>query len=217
MKILKGIQSLPRQVALFIYHSAFDILQDYRLGIHTLSLAAFHSPDRYNNHPYQPTSYLDFLGILEFLKTETAGGVFLDLGCGKGRLLALAARQPFRKIIGVDISDKLCARAERNLRRLRGTLQCQDFEVIKCDAADYEVPPEVTVIFLFNPFGAPVIARVVENIKKSLIATPRKLVIIYGHPTALAEEMERCTWLTLKKTIEGMRRHFIMEGKVNAG
>lgn len=41
--------------------------------------------------------------------------MFLDLGSGKGRMVLSAARFPFRRIIGVELSNDLTAIARRNV------------------------------------------------------------------------------------------------------
>lgn len=41
---------------------------------------------------------------------------FLDLGCGKGRIVLLASEYPFRQVTGVELHPGLAAIARRNLR-----------------------------------------------------------------------------------------------------
>ena len=45
--------------------------------------------------------------------------VFLDLGAGKGRMLLAASRYPFRRVIGVELSDRLAAIARSNVAAFR--------------------------------------------------------------------------------------------------
>src|SRR5882724_11277495 len=40
---------------------------------------------------------------------------FLDVGAGKGRALLLAAELPFRKVIGVELSEDLARVAQKNI------------------------------------------------------------------------------------------------------
>jgi hypothetical protein len=56
------------------------------------------------------------------------------------------------------------------------------------DATDFTVPPEVTVIFLWNPFSGHVLERVFRNIRRSIEEYPRAVTILHlspCHPTAL--------------------------------
>ena len=49
---------------------------------------------------------------------EIAGAHFIDLGCGKGRVVAVATEFPFASIGGVEISPRLVRRARANMKRL---------------------------------------------------------------------------------------------------
>jgi SAM-dependent methyltransferase len=41
---------------------------------------------------------------------------FIDLGCGKGRPLIVAAEFPFRALTGIELSPYLCGIARRNVK-----------------------------------------------------------------------------------------------------
>src|SRR5262245_17113716 len=77
--------------------------------------------------------------------------VFVDVGCGKGRVLCCAARQPVAQVIGVDLSAELCREATENARRLRG--RQAPIEVVNTFAQDFDYS-EATVVYFFDPFGA---------------------------------------------------------------
>ena len=51
------------------------------------------------------------------LRPRDEGDVFVDFGCGKGRVLFLAARYRFARIIGVELSERMAEQARRNLAR----------------------------------------------------------------------------------------------------
>lgn len=44
---------------------------------------------------------------------------FIDIGCGEGRVLLMAAEHGFRKIIGIDLAADLCLTARGNVERYR--------------------------------------------------------------------------------------------------
>ena len=89
---------------------------------------------------------------------------FIDIGCGKGITLLLAARYPFEKIIGVEFCREFAETAKRNIARYRGSRRSNRFEVLCMDAVDYEFPDGPLLIYFFNPFRKPVLERVLENI-----------------------------------------------------
>ncbi|MFQ5628928.1 MAG: hypothetical protein ACE5I1_09225 [bacterium] len=41
-------------------------------------------------------------------------GVFYDLGSGKGRILCLMSRLPFRRVVGIELFEDLCIAARKN-------------------------------------------------------------------------------------------------------
>jgi len=109
--------------------------------------------------------------------------VYVDLGSGKGRSLLVASEYPFRRVIGVEFSRELNEIATRNILRYpRARRRSGDISSIRADAADFEFPPDKLVVFLYNPFGAVVLSRVLENLGRSLREHPREVWIIYCNP-----------------------------------
>jgi len=67
---------------------------------------------------YQPTKARPFQDLLRRLDLP-AGGTFVDVGSGKGRVLLLAARHPFKRVVGIEFSPSLCEQARRNIEIFR--------------------------------------------------------------------------------------------------
>lgn len=110
-------------------------------------------------------------------------GVFVDLGSGKGRALMLAAKYGFRKVIGIEFSGALCAAARDNLQKfLRKFPSRSKIEVIESDVTKYEFGDDETVFFMLDPFNAPVLTQVLQNIRASVERNPRKIWLIYSVP-----------------------------------
>ena len=108
--------------------------------------------------------------------------VFLDLGAGLGRVLVQASQLPFRRVIGVELSPELTAAARLNLARSKEHHRCGEVEVVLADASTYEVPDDVTVVFLYNPFTGLTFQRAIDNVHASLERNPRRIRIIYDNP-----------------------------------
>ena len=119
--------------------------------------------------------------ILSFLSINSED-VFIDMGSGAGRVMIAAGRFPFKKIIGVDVSEKLNKICKINIQKMKHRLECKKFENITSYASDYRIPDEATFIYFFNPFGLEVMKDVFHSISKSLSVTPRKVKIIWYNP-----------------------------------
>jgi len=107
---------------------------------------------------------------------------FLDIGCGKGRAMCVAAHNGFTKITGIDLSKKLCDAAKQNCNIAQQKIALVEFEVINNDAFYYEIPADVDCIFMFNPFDEIIMSGVAFNINESLRQYPRAMKIIYVNP-----------------------------------
>lgn len=109
--------------------------------------------------------------------------VFLDIGSGMGRAVyQAAAHYPFRRIIGVELSEELTRVAKANIDRNRHRLRCSQVELVAADVVDYDVPDDVTVIFFNNPVVGDLFTVAVEKILASVDRRPRRMRFIYGNP-----------------------------------
>ena len=93
--------------------------------------------------------------------------VFIDLGSGKGRMVLEAARYPFGRVIGVEVAGPLHRTAQDNVARTRMPRKCENIELVQADVLGYELPDDVTVVFLNNPFRGAVFATAAEKILAS--------------------------------------------------
>ncbi len=108
---------------------------------------------------------------------------FLDLGCGKGRVLAVASEFPFREVIGVELSDTVAAMAEANMNVLRRRYpQRCEIRVVTGDAIKYPLPDSPLVIFLYNPFDEAVFKPLLQRIEETLEKRDQRISIVYYHP-----------------------------------
>jgi SAM-dependent methyltransferase len=109
------------------------------------------------------------------------GDMFVDYGCGRGRIVIAAARRyRFAEVIGIDISRHFTYTArmlvERE-RRLRSPVRIETG-----DAAEFEVPDDVAHVYMFNPFRGELFRRVVAKMLESIDRRPRRLRLIYVQP-----------------------------------
>jgi SAM-dependent methyltransferase len=105
---------------------------------------------------------------------------FLDVGCGKGRVLLLASEFPFRKIVGLEFAPSLAEIAKRNIKTYRGSRQrCAKIEVVAGDALDYELEPVPQVLYFFSPFLPATLDQFAARIEQSLQRLPRDLMVMF--------------------------------------
>jgi SAM-dependent methyltransferase len=118
---------------------------------------------------------------LRELPVDPARFTFVDMGSGKGRVLALAAAHGFGRVIGVEFARELHEIAVRNAgaARARGL----DFEPILGDAAEFEFPDAPLVAHFNNPFAESVMRRVLTNLARSYESHPRPVVVVYQQLT----------------------------------
>jgi SAM-dependent methyltransferase len=139
---------------------------------------------------YTPTDYQSFHRVMRHVDVREQG-IFLDYGSGLGRVLLMAAQYPFRRVLGVELSARLNERAYQNVACCRGRLRCRNIELIQANATVFMPPSDVSVMYLYSPFGPTVLPKVLDNIRQSLEACPRELLLICKNPKYFEIEAAR--------------------------
>jgi uncharacterized protein len=108
---------------------------------------------------------------------------FLDIGCGKGGPLLIAAEFDFWAITGIELSPTLAWIARRNAAiYARAYPQRSRIDIVTGDALDYKLPDQKLVVFLYHPFERSLMARLLANIEASLRESARDIYIVYYNP-----------------------------------
>jgi SAM-dependent methyltransferase len=109
--------------------------------------------------------------------------VFVEFGCGKGRIVLEAAlRYDFTRVVGVELAPELSEVARAIVAAEQHRLRCRDVTIETADATRYQVPDDMTHAYLYNPFTGTTFERVRANIVASLDRAPRRLRLIYLNP-----------------------------------
>jgi len=104
----------------------------------------------------------------------------IDFGAGMGRAVLLAAELPFHEVVGVELHPILASIAQKNLARWRESNRAQTPMRIVCqDAVEFQFPLTPCVAFLFNPFSAPVLRRLLKSIEKSFADRSGQFDLLY--------------------------------------
>jgi hypothetical protein len=97
-----------------------------------------------------------------------------------GRALLLAAEFPFHAVLGVELNPTLARIGRRNMALWRTAGRARaPMHMICRDAAEFELPAGPCVVFLFNPFGAPVMRQLLAAWSRSLAGRDGQLDILY--------------------------------------
>jgi SAM-dependent methyltransferase len=112
---------------------------------------------------------------------------FVDVGCGKGRALLLAAEIPFRKIIGVELNAGLARIAEQNVLRWSRTARSKaKIRVIQQDALKFRWPRPPLLIYLYNPFECSIVGKMAEKLATIANSGSGAIDLLYMNPTCAA-------------------------------
>ena len=138
--------------------------------------------DTTNAFEYMPSNYVLLERVFNEVNTYPHNQTFLDIGCGKGRVLLVAAHFGFQKLYGVELIPGYCQRLQTLIKEKAILFPSASFDVSCNDAAAYAIPADVQVLFFYNPFNEIVMRKVIGNILKSVAHARRPLYLIYLNP-----------------------------------
>jgi 16S rRNA G966 N2-methylase RsmD len=105
---------------------------------------------------------------------------FVDLGAGMGRAVLLASTLGFKAAIGVELHPALVKTARRNVSIWRASgREVAPMQMIHQDAVEFALPPGPVLVFLFNPFGATVLRRLLKAWSQSSGRKGGSLDVLY--------------------------------------
>ncbi|MDP2922776.1 MAG: methyltransferase domain-containing protein [Candidatus Omnitrophota bacterium] len=183
----KVMQEIKSHMSMALYHvylawqKSLDTIRDFRydsrLGIETTGYYIPRNPQTFfgDEFRYGTMEYSIFEKIIPFLQLNE-NDIFVDIGCGKGRAVLYAATRKIKKVIGIEYEKSLVDIARKNISSFKALKT--EIEIIQADAGTYETT-EGTVFFLNNPFGYKTLIKVLDNIRNSTLAYPRKVRIAY--------------------------------------
>jgi SAM-dependent methyltransferase len=151
---------------------------DAKFGVRTSGLVAGRHLKTGHRHDRHATAYFGvapsvFYGLIRRWRrsgpvARIAQTTFVDIGSGMGRGVLLASELAFQKAIGVELHPRLAAIARKNVRRWRAAgREHAPMRIVEGDAVDFVLPPGPVLVFLFNPFGATVLTRLLKTWRKA--------------------------------------------------
>jgi SAM-dependent methyltransferase len=163
---------------------------DIEFGVRTSGLIAGrhllsgHRHDAHNTAYYGVAPSVFRTMVLRWRQTKPAAAIdeftFIDLGAGMGRAVLLASEYPFREAVGVELHPTLARIAQRNSAVWRATQRVlAPIRIVCGDAVEFKFPDGPCIAFLFNPFGGPVLRRLLSELAKRFADRLGKLDILY--------------------------------------
>lgn len=181
MQVVQDLRKWPNNLRQRVY--------DWRHSVDTwepITLDKLHIESENLTHGvrYDPMTAPRFRRIMKAFHFPLDRFTFVDLGCGKGKVLLLASLCPFRRIVGVEFSGELAHAATRNAStfRPRSKQKCRDISVVCTDAAHYQFPTGPLVIYMYNPFREQVMKSVLSEIKRAWETNSEQIYVAYLIP-----------------------------------
>jgi len=196
----KGFSYLCHRIWFRLYTS----YREHQLGVSTKGFIPwFELYDEEENHDYDATSYAMLDQVMGYVQETVSDPIFIDYGAGKGRTMLVAGTYQFKKVFGIEFSEKLVAEARINLKNSTRKLKCPQVEIVHENAMTWDFPDDANVVFMFNPFSGHVMDSVLHLIKKSLENHPRELKLIYIYPVKNVENpLVDLNWLQEEKEFD---------------
>jgi SAM-dependent methyltransferase len=166
---------------------------DQRHGVETsgliggAELRSGHRNDAFNT-AYYAMAPSRFRWVIEYwIVDESHAAIenysFVDLGCGKGRAVLMASEFGFREVVGVELHRSLAEIAEANVAAwtAAGRAVCP-VRIVCREATEFVFPEGPCLLYLFHPFGPPVLQQLIERIEADFAGRDRMLDLIYFNP-----------------------------------
>lgn len=100
---------------------------------------------------------------------------FIDIGCGKGKVLLIASKYNFKNLIGYEINEKIFSILNKNIN----SLQIKNLMIIN-ESIDVEKIQNKSIVYFYNPFSENMTNSFFE--KLSTNKNLKNLIIIYVNP-----------------------------------
>jgi len=146
-----------------------DVLFDYKNGIDTLSaiptkdLGLEDEAKIDQCSRYVPSFASCVRDILDRVQKDIDfnAGNFVDMGSGKGKVLFIATKYDFKKIIGVEYSKDLHDICEINIKKIGAEERILS---IHEDGSKYEPNADNNIYYFFNPFTGDLLDSCLKNL-----------------------------------------------------
>jgi SAM-dependent methyltransferase len=182
---------------------------DAQFGVRTSGLIAGRHLKSGHRHDRHATAYYGVApSVLRALvkrwqklsSAPIAETTFVDLGAGMGRAVLLASELGFKAVVGVELHPTLARIARKNVALWHAAGRGKaSIRIVETDAVEFTLPPGPAVVFLFNPFGAAVLRRLLKSWRTTQPQRSDPMHILYenNEQEGVLETERRSGWTRL--------------------
>ena len=163
---------------LLYFNKIWDLLVDKKLGINTGKLMMCKEHNNITNFMYEPYPYVRLYNIFKVCPIKKED-YFIDIGCGKGRVLAVVVQLGGENVYGIDISKELVEMAEKNMERCKYNSAAINCKIQCIDARKYKFDNRINKIFFNSPFQLKVFIYVIKSILCSVNEKRREITVYF--------------------------------------
>ena len=138
--------------------------------------------DRRNGSRYEAVSYYMLEHLFNAFRKISDQTSIVDLGCGKGRMMMVAPYFGFSCITGIDFAKEVCEQARTNMEKKEKEFPKLEWKVLNENIEDYDIQPNDSVFFMFNPFTEIVLKTFLQKLDISCDQFPRPTYFLYASP-----------------------------------
>lgn len=135
-------------------------------------------------YSYQATSYASLITIFDKIRISSKD-TLVDIGAGLGRVICYCNQRFNCNVKGIEFSNEQFRELENNVEyyKVRFHNNEQKISVLNLDALLYQVQPEDTYFYFFNPFNCQMLDKMMKKILESARANPRIITLIFYYMT----------------------------------
>ena len=180
----------------YVFERIYVYILDWYYHVETTKIAKLSIHDNKINYMYEPFPYRKLIHLFKCYPFEENDG-FIDIGCGKGRVLVEASLHGCCNIYGVDLSEELLVYARKNMRECQKKNHSIKYQLLCMNAKDYVFSPDINKVFLYNPFNLKILIRVLKALMYSIETNPRKVTLFLGGPEGILRYMKHLKQFSL--------------------
>jgi len=133
---------------------------------------------------YEASEYEGLEQIFDLVSLKPEDTI-VDFGCGMGRVLFFCNQRFLCKVKGIEYDRKIFQQLIDNAEfyHVRFREQRDKFTLLNIKAEEYDIAPEDSCFYFFNPFAKSILSDVLAKILKSVEEHPRRVTIIFYYCT----------------------------------